>query len=83
MRKRSPTLRGGWRFGEPHGYTFPEIEDSPYTTDCSGNLKPLPASRILALHKVIQASHVRLRFGKLCAVAFIRISTQRLLLLAH
>ena len=49
----------------------------------AGNIKPLPASRILALHKVVEARHVRLRFGKLGAVAFIRIPSQRLLLFAH
>ena len=49
----------------------------------SGNIKPLPASRILTLHDVIEASHVRLRLGKLRAVAFIRISAQRLFLGAH
>ena len=39
------------------------------------NLKLLPASWIFALHIVIEARHIRLRLGKLCAVAFIRIST--------
>jgi len=46
----------------------------------SGNIKPLPASRILAHQNVVEASHVRLRLGKLCPIAFIRIPPQRLLL---
>jgi hypothetical protein len=46
----------------------------------SGNIEPLSASRILALHHVIEASHVRLRLGKLGAIAFIGVSAQRLLL---
>ena len=46
----------------------------------SGNVKPLPASRILAHHDVISAKHIRLCLGKLRAIAFIRVSTQHLLL---
>jgi hypothetical protein len=39
-----------------------------------GNIKPLPAPRILALHDVIAAKHVRLRLGKLGAITFVRIA---------
>ena len=34
IRKHPLASKGGWRFGQPHGYAFPESEDSPNTTDC-------------------------------------------------
>lgn len=46
----------------------------------TGNLKPLAAARVLALHKVISPQQVRPGFGKLRPVTLISVAPQGLLL---
>ena len=84
--------------GHPQSLLLPRRGTGVWSSDCtfaerrslsedyrlhSGNIKPLPAPRVLALHEIIAAKHIGLRVGKFRAVTFVGVAAQYLLLGTH